>query len=85
MKRRNMAVYIRSKSRNDSCHGIHEEEEEIDAMHVEKKNINVNEEKYMTSSHNMNEQKLGFFHTMNNNGNINFRKHNIHSDANTNI
>jgi len=85
MKRRNLAVYIKSKSRNDSCHGIHEEEEEIDAMPVEKKNINVNQEKCVTSSHNIDERKLGFFHTMDNNDNINFKKHNIHTDANTGI
>ncbi|XP_011692253.1 PREDICTED: uncharacterized protein LOC105452650 [Wasmannia auropunctata] len=38
MKRRNLAVYIRSKSRSDSCHeGINEEEEENDAMYNERK------------------------------------------------
>ncbi|CAL1676084.1 unnamed protein product [Lasius platythorax] len=42
MKRRNLAIYIRSKSRSDSCHeGIHEEEEENDAMHSEKKVTNA--------------------------------------------
>lgn len=46
MKRRNLAVYIRSKSRNDSCHeGIHEEEEENDAMHSEKNVANTNQNK----------------------------------------
>lgn len=46
MKRRNLAVYIRSKSRTDSCHeGIHEEEEENDAMHNEKNVANTNQNK----------------------------------------
>lgn len=46
MKRRNLAVYIRSKSRSDSCHeGIYEEEEENDTMHNEKKVANANQNK----------------------------------------
>ncbi|EZA58179.1 hypothetical protein DMN91_011373 [Ooceraea biroi] len=56
-KRRNLAVYIRSKSRSDSCHGIHEEEEEIDAIHGEKKNASVKQEKCVTSSCNTDARK----------------------------
>lgn len=46
MKRRNLATYIRSKSRSDSCHeGIHEEEEETDATYNEKKTANASQNK----------------------------------------
>lgn len=57
MKRRNLAVYIRSKSRSDSSHGIYEEEEEIDAMHSEKKNASANQEKYVTTPRNITDEQ----------------------------
>jgi len=51
MKRRNLAVYIRSKSRSDSCHeGIHEEEEESDVTHSEKKTTDASQNKSLKSS-----------------------------------
>ncbi|XP_011631729.1 uncharacterized protein LOC105423624 [Pogonomyrmex barbatus] len=51
MKRRNLAVYIRSKSRSDSCHeGIHEEEEENDVMSCERKVVDVDKNKSAKSS-----------------------------------
>jgi len=46
MKRRNLAVYIRSKSRSDSCHeGINEEEEENDVMYNERKVTDADQNK----------------------------------------
>jgi len=51
MKRRNLAVYIRSKSRSDSCHeGIHEEEEENDIMYNERKVADADQNKSAKSS-----------------------------------
>lgn len=51
MKRRNLAVYIRSKSRSDSCHeGINEEEEENDAMCNERKVADADRNKSAKSS-----------------------------------
>lgn len=52
MKRRNLAVYIRSKSRSDSCHeGIYEEEEENDiVMYNEKKAADADRNKSAKSS-----------------------------------
>ncbi|KAM0734758.1 hypothetical protein ACS0PU_011577 [Formica fusca] len=58
MKRRNLAVYIRSKSRSDSCHeGIHEEEEENDAMNSEKNVANTNKNKFAKSLCNTKKQE----------------------------
>ncbi|TGZ46757.1 uncharacterized protein [Temnothorax longispinosus] len=46
MKRRNLAAYIRSKSRSDSCHeGINEEEEETDVTCNERKVADANRNK----------------------------------------
>ncbi|XP_011156539.1 uncharacterized protein LOC105193694 [Solenopsis invicta] len=50
MKRRNLAVYIRSKSRSDSCHEGIEEEEENDAMQNEKKVADADRDKSAKSS-----------------------------------
>lgn len=51
MKRRNLAVYIRSKSRSDSCHeGIDEEEEENDVMYNERKATEADQTKSAKSS-----------------------------------
>lgn len=57
MKRRNLGVYIRSKSRSDSCHeGIHEEEEESDTTYGEKKTADASQNK-SAKSHNTEKQK----------------------------
>ncbi|KYM85174.1 hypothetical protein ALC53_04963 [Atta colombica] len=50
MKRRNLAVYIRSKSRSDSCHEGIQEEEENDVMYNERKIINADRNKSAKSS-----------------------------------
>jgi hypothetical protein len=50
MKRRNLAVYIRSKSRSDSCHEGIEEEEENDVMQNEKKVADADQDKSAKSS-----------------------------------
>ncbi|XP_011882551.1 PREDICTED: uncharacterized protein LOC105570167 [Vollenhovia emeryi] len=50
-KRRSLAVYIRTKSRSDSCHeGINEEEEENDAMCNERKAADADRNKSAKSS-----------------------------------
>ncbi|KAL0121745.1 hypothetical protein PUN28_006902 [Cardiocondyla obscurior] len=51
MKRRNLAIYIRSKSRSDSCNeGIHEEEEESDVKYNDKSTANTDQNKSTKSS-----------------------------------
>ncbi|XP_018371098.1 PREDICTED: uncharacterized protein LOC108766352 isoform X2 [Trachymyrmex cornetzi] len=50
MKRRNLAVYIRSKSRSDSCHEGIQEEEENDVMYNERKIVNADRNKSAKSS-----------------------------------
>ncbi|XP_012539959.1 uncharacterized protein LOC105838738 [Monomorium pharaonis] len=50
MKRRNLAVYIRSKSRSDSCHEGIEEEEENDVTHNERKVADADQNKPAKSS-----------------------------------
>ncbi|KYM98143.1 hypothetical protein ALC62_11133 [Cyphomyrmex costatus] len=50
MKRRNLAVYIRSKSRSDSCHEGIQEEEESDVMYNERKIADADRNKSAKSS-----------------------------------
>lgn len=54
MKRRNLSVYIRNKSRNDE--GIHEEDEENDTIHDEKKTADASQNK-SAKSRNTEKQK----------------------------
>ncbi|XP_012228840.1 uncharacterized protein fok [Linepithema humile] len=56
MKRRNLAVYIRSKSRSDSCHEGIQEEEENDTTHGEQKTADPSQNK-SAKSRNTEKQK----------------------------